>query len=145
MTGHVCTSICGLVLLIPFFLMRKTCIVAITVVAVKRALDQTAALAPHPITATQLEPKQLQQGDGWHLPLKSRKHRRRLRAPAHIPATEQQVGDKDGVGDEAGEPEDHGDGLDGQDGVRVCGAREEARGQGQEGHDEERGPDGGED
>ena len=46
-------------------------------------------------------------------------------------------------GDPAGEPEDHGDGIESEDGVLVGGGGEEARGEGEVEEGEE-GPDGGE-
>ena len=49
----------------------------------------------------------------------------------------------DGDGDEAGKPEQHGDGVDGQQDELVGIALEEGRGQGEVGQDEQ-GPDGGE-
>ena len=45
------------------------------------------------------------------------------------------------MGDEAGEPEEHGDGLDGEDGKWMSGAGKKARREGEEGDDEESGPD----
>ena len=42
--------------------------------------------------------------------------------------------------DKPGEPEDHGDGLDGQDRKGMCGPREEAWREGKEGDDEKGGP-----
>lgn len=44
------------------------------------------------------------------------------------------------MSDETGEPEEHCNGLDGQDGVKRCCTGEETRGEGEEGNDDEGGP-----
>lgn len=82
---------------------------------------------------------------GKDLPFESRKRCSRLRAPADVAPAVQQRRDKDRMRNEAGEPEEHGDGLNGQDRVGVRGAREVTRGEGKERDDEEGGPDAGKD
>ena len=77
-------------------------------------------------------------------PLKSAKHGRGLRRPANPALADQQGADEDGDGDEAREPEEHGDGIEGQHGELVGEAGEVAGHEGEVGRHEE-GPDGGED
>lgn len=84
-------------------------------------------------------------GNSEKNPLESRKDCGSLRTPAHVASAEHEIGDKDGVCDEAGEPEEHGEGLDSQDGVGVGGFREEARRECQERDNEEGCPDSNED
>lgn len=74
-------------------------------------------------------------------PFKSTKDSRCLRTPAHIAVAVQETGEEDRVGDETGEPKDHGDRLDGQDRERMSNLREVAGRESQEGDDQERGPD----
>jgi hypothetical protein len=47
------------------------------------------------------------------------------RRTARVSPTRQQSAEEDGEGDEAGEPEEHGEGLDGQDGELVGRSGEE--------------------
>ena len=77
-------------------------------------------------------------------PLKRAENRGRLRRPAQPPLTARHGAHEDGHGDEAREPEQHGDGVEGQHGELVGEAGEVAGHEGEVGGHEE-GPDGGED
>lgn len=62
------------------------------------------------------------------------------RASAHRAPPRQESGNKDSMGDETGEPEDHGNGFECQDGVGMGGTREETWGEDQEGDGDDGGP-----
>jgi len=80
-----------------------------------------------------------------NVPLKRGKHNGGNHDIAHIPITQYQIMVENGQRDEAGKPEQHGQGVNTQDGELVCQAREVERGEGEVGDGDEQGPNGGED
>jgi len=58
-------------------------------------------------------------------PFESSEYTSGARGTARVSPTRQQSAEEDGEGDEAGEPEEHGEGLDGQDGELVGRSGEE--------------------
>lgn len=77
-------------------------------------------------------------------PFESSENTSGARGTARVAPTGQQSAEEDGEGDEAGEPEEHGEGLDGQDGELVGRAGEEPGREGEVDEGEE-GPERGED
>jgi hypothetical protein len=109
-----------------------TCMVAITVVAVKRALE---------VKHVSENPSKRSKQELQYVPFESSKGSSHLCTPAHSASAEQQSRDEDCVCDEAAEPEEHGDRLDSEDCIRMRRAREEAGRKGEERDDDEGGPD----
>lgn len=116
--------------------MRQTCNEAKTQVPAKTSL-QTTHISIFPFSKKDVSNKKK------NLPLKSSKHGGGLGARAHA-AEAHAVVQPHGQRDEAGEPEQHGQGLDAEDGELVRGGGEAGGGDDQV-HEREDGPDGDED
>jgi hypothetical protein len=117
--------------------------VATTVVKTKSNLAE-AAWSAYTLEATSREDKKKE--NPCNLPFEGGKHipRRGGVARARVPAAPPDIAQAGSEGDEAGEPEDHGDGLDGDDGEAVGGDGQDDGGDEEVGQGEE-GPNGGED